>query len=318
MQIVRIVKLPYLLICFLLFIILWLLSHPSCAPYMNSIRGTQFSHLQPESSSLSRLVKEIATEDKMVIITMVDREWAKPDSILDLFLESIRIGERTKYLLNHLIVVALDDQALRYCLRAHPHCYLHRGYRKNSESLNPDGLVTGWSKKYLVKEILELGYNIMFTEADVIWLSNPILHCNPLDPIQVACGISPSDHLTVENTGGFFYAKSNYVTIHLFKTLDVERVVYPATGNQSLCDIVKRQDVIQNLSMKVTFLDDANFGRFCQPNNSQDRSKISTVHASCCNDTKSKVHYLKLILQDRKKMNPQWIIPSQCRGFHPL
>jgi len=98
---------------------------------------------------------------------MVDREWAKPDSILDLFLESVRIGERTKHLLNHLIVVALDDQALRYCLRAHPHCYLHRYSRKKSESLKPDGLVTGWNKKSLVKEILELGYHIMFTVSSL-------------------------------------------------------------------------------------------------------------------------------------------------------
>ncbi|AED94614.1 Nucleotide-diphospho-sugar transferase family protein [Arabidopsis thaliana] len=322
MKIVRIVKSPYLVICCLLLIILWLLSHHdhnhhSCAPYMNTIRGTQFSHLQPESSGLSSLLKEAATEDKIVIITMVDREWAKPDSILDLFLESVRIGERTKHLLNHLIVVALDDQALRYCLRAHPHCYLHRYSRKKSESLKPDGLVTGWNKKSLVKEILELGYHIMFTEADVMWLRNPLMHCNPQNAISVACGNSlidhQHDHLTTENTGGFFYAKSNDITIDMFNILNVERVLYPATGNQSLCDIVKREDVIKALDKKVTFLDDANFGKFCQPN-PQDQSKITTVHASCCHDTKSKVRYLKLLLQDRKNMNPQWIIPSQlCR-----
>ncbi|KAG7544065.1 Nucleotide-diphospho-sugar transferase [Arabidopsis thaliana x Arabidopsis arenosa] len=328
MKIVRIVKSPYLVICCLLLIILWLLSHHhhhnhhSCASYMNTISGTQFSHLQPESSGLSSLLKEAATEDRVVIITMVDREWAKPDSILDLFLESLRIGERTKHLLNHLIVVALDDQALRYCRRAHPHCYLYRGSRKkSSESLKPDGLVTGWSKKSLVKEILELGYHIMFTEADVMWLRNPLMHCHPQNHISVACGLSLSDHqhdhLTTENTGGFFFAKSNDITIDFFNILNVERVLYPTTGNQSLCDIVKREDVVDALDKKVTYLDDANFGRFCQPN-PQDRSKITTVHASCCNDTKSKVHYLKLLLQDRKNMNPQWKIPSQCGGFYPL
>lgn len=111
---------------------------------------------------------------------MVDREWAKPDSILDLFLESLRIGERTKHLLNHLIVVALDDQAFRYCRRAHPHCYLHRGPRKKSEYLIPDGLVTGWSKKSLVKEILELGYHIMFTVSSLnakVSLSTTSFYC---------------------------------------------------------------------------------------------------------------------------------------------
>lgn len=94
---------------------------------------------------------------------MVDREWAKPASLLDLFLESFRTGERTKHLLNHLIVVALDNQALRYCRRAHPRCYLHTSSGKKIGSVNPDGLVAGWNKKSLVKEILELGYNMIFT-----------------------------------------------------------------------------------------------------------------------------------------------------------
>lgn len=188
------VKLPYFFIFCLLLIIIWLLSHhPSCSPYMSTIRGTEFSHIPPvrwilwfintlwcsridlifwcflsqESSGLSSLLKEAASEDNTVIITMVDREWAKPASLLDLFLESFRIGERTKHLLNHLIVVALDNQALRYCRRAHPRCYLHTGSGKKIGSVNPDGLIAGWNKKALVKEILELGYNMIFTVSSL-------------------------------------------------------------------------------------------------------------------------------------------------------
>ncbi|CAH2080131.1 unnamed protein product, partial [Thlaspi arvense] len=264
MEIVRIVKSPYFITYCLLLIICWLLSHhPSCDPCMSTIRGTQFSHIQQESSSdLSSLVKGVATDDRTVIITMVDQEWAKPESLLDLFLESFGIGERTKHLLNHLIVVALDDQALRYCLRVHPHCYLHRDSRRKFESTSPDGLVAGWRKKSLVKEILELGYNMMFTEADVMWLRNPLMHCHPLNLVSVACGFSSSDHhqqqqhqhATAENTGGFFYVQSDDTTINMFQILDLERV-----------------------------------------------------------------HYLKLLLQDRKDMTLRWRIPSQqCKGFSLL
>lgn len=148
-----------------------------------------------------------------------------------------------------------------------------------------------------------------------MWLRNPLLHCHPHDSFSVACGFSSSghqQHVTAENTGGFFYAKSNDETIDMFNILNVERVVYPTTGNQSLCDIVKRKDVIQGLQLKVTYLDDANFGRFCNQPNPQDQSKITTIHASCCNNTKSKVHHLKLLLQDQKNLNPRWRIPSQC------
>lgn len=149
-----------------------------------------------------------------------------------------------------------------------------------------------------------------------MWLKNPLLHCHPQYSFSVACGFSSSDHqqqhLTMENTGAIFYVKSNDVTVDLFKNLNLERILYPATENQSFCDIIKRRDVFQGIDTELAYLDDANFWRFCQ-SNPHDQSKITTVHASCCNNTKSKVHYLKLLLQDRKNMNSQWIIPSQCR-----
>lgn len=146
--------------------------------------------MSQESSGLSSLLKEAATEDNTVIITMVDREWAKPASLLDLFLESFRIGERTKHLLNHLIVVALDNQALRYCRRAHPRCYLHTGSGKKIGSVNPDGLIAGWNKKALVKEILELGYNMIFTVSSLnanFFFVNHVVETRNVDLFKKSC-----------------------------------------------------------------------------------------------------------------------------------
>ena len=52
--------------------------------------------------------------DRTVILTVVNEAWARPDSILDLFLESFRTGDGTKRLLNHLLIIAEDSQAFQY------------------------------------------------------------------------------------------------------------------------------------------------------------------------------------------------------------
>ncbi|XP_010556280.1 PREDICTED: uncharacterized protein At4g15970 [Tarenaya hassleriana] len=300
-------KSPCLVIGCLFLVILWLLSHPSCGPYTSRISETRFSYTRPDSSGLSRLLRRTKMEDRTVIVTTVNREWAKPGSLLDLFLESFRIGERTRHLLDHVIVVALDEQALQYCNRVHPHCFLLRDSRRKSareeSSANPDGMVGAWRKKALLKEILELGYNLIFTEADVMWLRNPVKHLHPQHELSVACSSSSGDgqETAADDHGGFFYMKSNEVTILLLKALNMERVLYPASGKQSICDIIKREDVHKAFHLRVTYLDDSNFTGLCQPN-AQDLSNISTIHANCCHDTDSKVNNLKLRLEDWRKI----------------
>ncbi|RZC50339.1 hypothetical protein C5167_018759 [Papaver somniferum] len=56
-----------------------------------------------EQTKLERLLKAAAMKDKTVILTTLNEAWAAPapNSILDLFLESFKIGENTKNLLNH-------------------------------------------------------------------------------------------------------------------------------------------------------------------------------------------------------------------------
>ncbi|KAI4964723.1 hypothetical protein ZWY2020_059780 [Hordeum vulgare] len=70
------------------------------------------------------LLPKVATEDRTVIITSVNEAWARPGSLLDLYLESFKNGENTSHLLDHLLVVALDPAGFRRSVAMHPNCYL--------------------------------------------------------------------------------------------------------------------------------------------------------------------------------------------------
>jgi Nucleotide-diphospho-sugar transferase len=97
----------------------------------------------------------------------VNDAWAKPNSLLDIFLEGFRIGEGIEHLLNHLIVVTLDPNAFNHCKAAHQHCYLltvdGMNFTAEKVFMSSDYIDLVWSKVKLQKRILELGYNFLFT-----------------------------------------------------------------------------------------------------------------------------------------------------------
>jgi hypothetical protein len=110
----------------------------------------------------------VADEDRTVIMTSVNEAWAAEDSLLDLFLESFRTGERISHFANHLLVVALDGGALERCRAVHPHCYLlpaaaGRNLSDEKVFMSKDYIDLVWSKVRLQQRILELGYNFLFT-----------------------------------------------------------------------------------------------------------------------------------------------------------
>nr|CAD1820741.1 unnamed protein product [Ananas comosus var. bracteatus] len=116
---------------------------------------------------LGPLLQRAAMDDKTVILTTVNEAFAAPNSLLDLFLESFRIGEGIEHLLDHLIVVAMDSKAFDRCMLVHPHCFFHRinGTDFTSEKvfMTQGYIEIVWSKIRLQRRILELGYNFLFT-----------------------------------------------------------------------------------------------------------------------------------------------------------
>lgn len=112
-------------------------------------------------------------KDKTVLITNLNDAWAEPNSVFDQFLESFRVGNNTKRLLNHLVVVCLDEKALNRCLALHPHCYHLRIEGLNVREafyMSPDYLEIVWKKIDFLATILEKGYNFVFTVSSFFTL----------------------------------------------------------------------------------------------------------------------------------------------------
>jgi Nucleotide-diphospho-sugar transferase len=125
-------------------------------------------HLQiKEHQELSALLKKAAMDDNTVIITSLNEPWARPGSLLDLFLESFREGEKIDHLLNHLVIVAMDPKAYQRCKEVHFYCYFleTKGVNYSTEKIfmTKDYLEMMWGRNGFQLSILELGYNFLFT-----------------------------------------------------------------------------------------------------------------------------------------------------------
>lgn len=106
-------------------------------------------------------------ENKTVIITTLNDAWAEPNSIFDLFVESFRIGNDTKGLLKHLVVICLDDKALARCLASHPHCFRLEtkgaNFTREASFMSSAYLDMMWRRIQFLGSVLEMGYSFVFT-----------------------------------------------------------------------------------------------------------------------------------------------------------
>lgn len=123
---------------------------------------------------LEKVLKDAAMADKTVILTTLNEAWAAPDSVIDLFLESFRMGNHTRELLNHLVIIALDEKAFSRCLALHTHCYalVSEGvdFSKEAYFMTHDYLKMMWTRIDFLKGVLEMGYNFVFTVYILILL----------------------------------------------------------------------------------------------------------------------------------------------------
>lgn len=110
-----------------------------------------------------------------MILTTLNEAWAAPSSVIDLFLESFRIGNQTRELLNHLVIIALDEKAFSRCLVVHTHCYalVSEGvdFSKEAYFMTHDYLKMMWTRIDFLKGVLEMGYNFVFTVFILILVS---------------------------------------------------------------------------------------------------------------------------------------------------
>ncbi|KAL3844358.1 hypothetical protein ACJIZ3_001761 [Penstemon smallii] len=245
-------------------------------------------------------------DTKTVIITTLNAAWTEPNSIFDLFIESFEIGNQTKSLLKHVVVVALDQKAYSRCLEVHLHCYALTIAGLDSDSgeahfMSKDYLKMMWRRIHFLRTVLQLGYDFVFTDADVMWLRNPFPRFYPGGDFQISCDRYRynSTYLNNSPNGGFIYVKANNRTVQFYKFWYTGKDYFPGKHDQDVLDMIKLNPFIKEIGLKMRFLDTAYFGGFCQP--SKDLDLVITMHANCCSSLERKIHDIKMVIEDWKK-----------------
>ncbi|KAL7260119.1 hypothetical protein ACSBR1_005891 [Camellia fascicularis] len=296
---------------------------PSVADNSTAMSSTPVS----DKHKLERVLKNAAMKDGTVILTTLNEAWSAPNSIIDLFLESFRIGYGTRKLLNYLVIIALDEKAFSRCLVVHNHCFslFTEGVNFSQEAyfMTPDYLKMMWRRIDFLRSVLEMGYNFVFTDADIMWFRDPFPQFYWDADFQIACDQFLGSSYDLENrpNGGFSFVRSNNRSIEFYKFWHSSREVYPGYHDQDVLNIIKHDAFLIDIELKMRFLNTANFGGFCEP--SKDLNQVCTMHANCCVGVGNKVHDLKVMLEDWKQymsLSPSlkrssissWRVPQNC------
>ncbi|OEL38427.1 Uncharacterized protein BAE44_0000552 [Dichanthelium oligosanthes] len=269
-----------------------------------------------------------AYANRTLILTVLNEAYAEDDGLLDLFLQSLREGDGTAQLIDHVLFVAMDRQAFRRCrslggLR----CYLLRQRDGAAADLSSEQLYMSdgfirmmWRRIRFLGDVLKHGYSFIFTDMDVMWLRNPFpkLEIGNGEDLLISSdkfsGV-PHDYVGNELNTGFFFAASNGRTVALFDEWHAARRASPGMKEQDVLNRMKRRGAFRRLGVRARVLDTARFSGFCQ--DSRDAAQVATVHANCCRTKRAKVADLRAVLRaarrlDRTAAELRWPAHSEC------
>ncbi|XP_010527842.1 PREDICTED: uncharacterized protein At4g15970 [Tarenaya hassleriana] len=302
-------------------------SPPSLSFFPRIFPSFDFSSPLDEEPKLEDVLHNAAMEDRTVILTTLNEAWAAPGSVIDLFLESFRMGEGTRKLLDHLVIVALDKKAFSRCRALHRHCFslVTEGVDFSQEAyfMTRSYLKMMWRRIDFLRSVLEMGYNFVFTDADVMWFRNPFPRFFRYADFQIACDhfLGRSNDIQNRPNGGFNFVRSNNRTILFYKYWYASRLRYPGYHDQDVLNFLKTEPFIFRIGLRMRFLNTVYFGGLCEP--SRDMNLVCTMHANCCYGMDSKLHDLRIMLQDwrdfmslplhlKRSSGFTWTVPQNC------
>ncbi|KAI5059356.1 hypothetical protein GOP47_0025675 [Adiantum capillus-veneris] len=305
----------------------WRFSSPSF------LKGQQSQNQKGDTLDLQRVLRQTAMPDKTVIITTLNQAWATRNTMIDLFLESFSLGINTTKFLNHLLIVALDQQSYDRCVGIHSHCFQLRtvgvDFSGEKSFMTPDYLNLMWRRIDFLRQILEEGYSFVFSDADIMWFRDPFPYISPDADVQIACDhyLGYPKSLRNRANGGFLYARANKRTINFYKYWYMAKEVFPGMHDQDVLNKIKRDDALLEFGLRLEFFDTKYISGFCQ--SSHDFEKVVTMHANCCYGLQSKLDDLRQILADWRKfrsMTPSrkrfeklmWSAPKACLSSSSL
>uniref|UniRef100_A0ACD5YEJ0 Uncharacterized protein n=1 Tax=Avena sativa TaxID=4498 RepID=A0ACD5YEJ0_AVESA len=260
--------------------------------------------------NLVELLRSAAMEDGTIIMTFTNEAWTLPGSLLDVFLESFRVGVKTQALLKHLVIVAIDGKAFERCQHVHPLCYSLAAANANFTAEQPfmskDYLDMMWTRNKFQARVLALGHGFVFTDVDIVWFRNPLLRIPVAADIAVSCdafyGESPYD-LNKSTNGGFLYAKPSDRTLAFFRDWYEAGKRFPWHHDQTVFDQVKH-DLAARHSVMVQYVDTIYLGSQCQPR-WMDYRNLCTFHANCLIGLHNKTERLVGVLDEWKRFKAE-------------
>ncbi|MBA0798532.1 hypothetical protein Gohar_009117 [Gossypium harknessii] len=116
---------------------------------------------------LKEVLGNASMGNNTVILTTLNDAWASTNSVVDLFLKSFMLGDGTHWLLDHLVIIALDEKAYNRCQAVHKHCFSlvteDVDFQEEAYFMTPNYLKMMWRRIDFLRSVLELGYDFVFT-----------------------------------------------------------------------------------------------------------------------------------------------------------
>ncbi|XP_031392058.1 uncharacterized protein At1g28695-like [Punica granatum] len=284
----------------------------SCSEHR--IPAESASHEAPPPDDLDLALRRASIANRTVIIAIMNKAYADPansvdsdQTMLDLFLESFWLGEGTRKLLDHVLIVAMDRTAYMMCSFRRLNCYrlVTEGVDFAGEKLymSEDFIKMMWSRTIFLTDVLRRGYSFIFTDTDVLWLRNPFgrLSSNETEDLQISTDYFNGDPWSEANSinTGFYFVRSNNLTVSLFEKWYSMKDNSTGKKEQDVLLDLMRSVTFRALGLKVRFLDTLYFSGFCS--NSRDFEAVTTVHANCCRTIVAKILDLTAALRDWKR-----------------
>ncbi|QCE04818.1 rhamnogalacturonan II specific xylosyltransferase [Vigna unguiculata] len=292
------------------------------------------SDIEECGDTLDCALAKASMGNKTVIIAMVNRAYVEQDvesdtTMLDIFLNSFWLGEGTRSLIHHILLVVVDQIAYDRCQFLKLNCFRLEtdgvDFEGEKVYMSQDFIKMMWRRTQFLLDVLKRGYNFVFTDTDVMWLRNPFtrLSKNEREDLQISTDMYNGDPRSKENliNTGFYFVRSSNKTISLFETWYDEKDNSTGKKEQDVLLDLIRNGIIEKLEIRVRFLDTLYFSGFCQ--DSKDFRAVTTVHANCCRSINAKVADMKVALSDWKRFKrlqpnstlniPQWTKHDWCQ-----
>ncbi|KAK7382825.1 hypothetical protein VNO80_01922 [Phaseolus coccineus] len=283
--------------------------------------------------TLDCALAKASMEKKTVIIAIVNRAYVEQDvesetTMLDIFLASFWLGEGTRSLIHHILLVAVDQIAYDRCKFLKMNCFRLEtdgvDFKGEKIYMSQDFIKMMWRRTQFLLEVLKHGYNFIFTDTDVMWLRDPFtrLSKNETEDLQISVDAYLGDPWLERHpiNTGFYFVRSNNKTISLFEKWYGQKDNSKGKKEQDVLFDLIRSGIIRHLGLRVRFLDTLYFSGFCQ--DSRDFRAVITVHANCCRSITAKEADMKTSLSDWKRfkkleanssVSPKWTSHKWCK-----